>query len=693
MALVPGSNAGPYRIIEPLGRGGMATVYRAYEPKLDRYVALKVLPREFLHDPNFAKRFRQEAQVIAKLEHPNIIPIYAYDIEEAEGIPWMAMRLVAAGALSELIRRERLPLAGSVAILRGVADALDYAHGKGIVHRDVKPQNVLLDDASRVYLADFGIAKILESSGGLTASGMITGTPQYMAPEQATGLKIGPRADVYALGIVAYEMFTGKVPFAADTPVAVLMKHVQEPLPLPPPDVVPEPLLRALLKATTKKPEDRWPTAGAFLDALSAGLGAPAAARAAAPTVAIPRTPSSVAPPTIVSPPATAPAVPGTAPPLPPRPPSMRPPAVRSDPVVIPQRPARSGTVLLALGALGVLAVVAVVAGWLILKPGEPPPPLEETATPAAGPTGTALRSETLPAAPRDSASTVPGLPPQVVREGASPTPRLDETAPSRGPVGPVGGAATPSRAHSLPAGTPSPTVLSASGSLPTPVATPLPNPTPEPALAAPGPAPAPATPAVDPEVQRLVSALAERDSATRRRAAQDLGSIGPGAAPALAALTTALGDRSPDVRLRAAEALGRIGPAGRSAVPALAQALRDADVMVRAEAAKSLGLMGEAAAPAAGPLGEALANPDVAVRREAAKALARVGRSAEPALRALLGALHDKDKTVQAQAARALGRIGPAAREAVPRLTAMSRDPDILVSREAESALESIAR
>ena len=145
VALVPGSNAGPYRIVEPLGRGGMASVYRAYEPALDRYVALKVLPREFLHDPGFAERFQREAKVIAKLEHPNIVPIYNYDIDETEGIPWMAMRLVPAGRSPRSSRRG-LPFARSVAILRGVADALDHAHGKGIVHRDVKPQNVLLDE-------------------------------------------------------------------------------------------------------------------------------------------------------------------------------------------------------------------------------------------------------------------------------------------------------------------------------------------------------------------------------------------------------------------------------------------------------------------------------------------------------------------------------------------------------------------
>ena len=429
MALVPGSNAGPYRIVEPLGRGGMASVYRAYEPKLDRYVALKVLPREFLHDPTFAQRFRQEAQVVARLEHPNIIPIYAYDIEEAEGIPWMAMRLITSGSLAELIRRERLPLARSVAILRGVADALDYAHGKGIVHRDVKPQNVLLDEASRVYLADFGIAKILESSGGLTASGMITGTPQYMAPEQATGLKIGPPADVYALGIVAYEMFTGKVPFAADTPVAVLMKHVQEPLPLPPPDVVPEPLLRALLKATTKKPEDRWSSAGAFVEALSAGLGAHASARTAAPTVAIPPTPP-LAPPTVVSP-ATAPPAPGTAQPLPPRPPVMRPPAARHDAAAARRPPSRSGLLLLGLGATSLVLVVGagVLGLWLwggrAQEPAPPTPrpgeaPAQETPRPSSARANPATAATAAPRPPADREA-APALPATTPRPSATP--------------------------------------------------------------------------------------------------------------------------------------------------------------------------------------------------------------------------------------------------------------------------------
>ena len=252
----------------------MASVYRAYEPALDRYVALKVLPREFLHDPSFAQRFRQEAQVVARLEHPNIVPIYAYDIDEAEGIPWMAMRLITAGSLAELIRRERLAARarGRDPARRGRRARLRPRQGDRAPRREAAERAARR--GGRVYLADFGIAKILESSGGLTATGMITGTPQYMAPEQATGTKIGPAADVYALGIVAYEMFTGRVPFSADTPVAVLMKHVQEPLPLPGARTrCRRRCCGALLRSTAKKPEDRWPTAGAFVAALEAGLG------------------------------------------------------------------------------------------------------------------------------------------------------------------------------------------------------------------------------------------------------------------------------------------------------------------------------------------------------------------------------------------------------------------------------------
>jgi plastocyanin len=250
----------------------MAAVYKAYEAALDRHIALKVLPTEFLHDGTFAERFRREARVVARLEHPNIVPIYAYGIDQ--GTPWMAMRLVSGGALSGLLAQGRLASHHGLGILKGVAAALDDAHGRGVLHRDVKPQNILLDATGHVYLADFGIARMVEGSSVLTRTGLITGTPQYMAPEQAQGTgQLDRRCDIYALGIVAYEMLVGRVPFTADTPVAVLMKHILEPIPLPPPSEIREPVARALLKCLAKKPEDRWPTATSFVQALERGMG------------------------------------------------------------------------------------------------------------------------------------------------------------------------------------------------------------------------------------------------------------------------------------------------------------------------------------------------------------------------------------------------------------------------------------
>ncbi len=663
MALAPGTNAGPYRIVEPLGRGGMASVYRAYEPKLDRYVALKVLPREFLHDPNFAQRFREEARLVAKLEHPNIIPIYAYDIDEADGIPWMAMRLVPSGSLADMIKRERLPLARSVAILRGVAEALDYAHRKGVVHRDVKPQNVLLDEASRVYLADFGIGKMLEGSSGLTGTGNILGTPHYMAPEQAATSKVGPPADIYALGIVAYQLFTGRVPFAADTPLAVMMKHVQEPLPLPGPDVLPEPMLRALLRATSKKPEDRWPTAVAFVEALAEGLGG---TTAPAPSMTTTLQRPSQAAPTVVSPP-TQPAPSGTAPPAPPRQPLLRPPP-REAAQTSPPPARRTGTLMLALGGLGLVFVLAAAAigAWLWL--GGRSVPADTTVAQTAPSEAPAAPPVSVAARPAGAALPAEQPPPPAALATPTPPPAAARTTPAT-----TVAAAPAARARAVPA-------------------SPLPTPTPAPVVAAPPtPAPTPAGPSVDPEVERLTADLGDRDAATRRRAAQELATRGAGAAPATQALITALSDRSPDVRLRAAEALGRIGPAAAPAAGALAGALRDTDALVPAEAAKALGLLGEAAAPAADALGAALGHRDVGVRREAARALARMGRRAEPALSALVAALSDKDKTVCSQSARALGKIGAPARSAVPKLQALSRDSDVLIAREAQGALESI--
>ncbi len=645
MALEPGSRAGPYLIKGQLGRGGMASVYVAHDPALERNVALKVLPREFLHDPDFAERFRREAKVIASLEHPNIIPIYAFDIEQEEGIPWMAMRLIAGGALSALLKERPLPVERAVHILRGVADALDYAHAKGIVHRDVKPQNILLDESQRVYLADFGIAKILESSGGLTATGAITGTPHYMAPEQATATKVDHRADVYALGIVAYEMFTGRVPFSADTPVAILMKHIQEPIPLPSPARVPDPLVRALLKATAKRPEDRWPSAGAFASALEAALRSASATAGAATVdltpVSVPAvTESPIAPPPASSPTRVVP------PPVPAAPSSAR--------AAPPRKPGRGGLLSgLAMGFL--LAVIAGVAAVAWRTRGQAPSPEMTEAAPGSLPAS--------PEAAREEALPVPTARPPV-ETLVTPTPAPVTPAPGPAVVPP------PVAARAAPTSEPVAPVRA------TPVA-----PSPEPVR--------PTAPPVPPVVEGLVQSLGANDGATRWRAAEALGNLGSEAESAVPALVGALRDRSADVRWRTAEALGKLG-AG-AAVPALAEALRDADDLVRGEAAKALGRLGAASEAAVPALAEGLGHSEVAFRREVARALVRIGPGARGAVPALTAALGDKDKFVRMESARALGNVGPDARPALPALTMAARDPELLVARQAQEALRKL--
>ena len=263
--LAPGTQIGPFRIVRLLGRGGMATVYEAVEDQLERSVALKVLPPEFLHEETFARRFEQEARVVAKLEHPHIVPIFAAGIDE--GIPWMSMRLMAGGNLAARLARGALEPAEGLLVLRHVAAALDYAHARRTVHRDVKPANILFDAEGQVYLADFGLALMLEG-GTRLSNGVLTGTPHYMSPEQALGQLTDHRTDIYSLAIVAYEMFTGTVPFQAESPIGVLMKHVNDPLPVPAGDALPPGVFRALREATAKTPGERCASAGAFVAGL-----------------------------------------------------------------------------------------------------------------------------------------------------------------------------------------------------------------------------------------------------------------------------------------------------------------------------------------------------------------------------------------------------------------------------------------
>jgi serine/threonine-protein kinase len=221
---------GLYEVKSELGRGGMATVYRAYDPRFEREVAVKVLPSELLHsDPQFRLRFEREAKIIAQLEHTAIVPVY--DVGEADGQPYFVMRYMNGGSLSERIKAGGLTIEDAARILGAIAPGLDEAHSKGIVHRDIKPSNILFDKRGNPYISDFGIAKLSQAQAGSVTGSAIIGTPAYMAPEQAQGTGTDGRADIYALGIILFEMLTGKQPYEADTPMAVAIKHITDPVP------------------------------------------------------------------------------------------------------------------------------------------------------------------------------------------------------------------------------------------------------------------------------------------------------------------------------------------------------------------------------------------------------------------------------------------------------------------------------
>ena len=267
-----GKQLGPYRVVAPLGEGGMAAVYKAYHANMDRYVAVKILPQLFAKDPQFVGRFKQEAQVLAKLQHPHILPVF--DFGESEGYTYIAMPFVETGTLTDLLQGKPLPLAQICNLISQVGDALDYAHTRGLVHRDVKPSNVLVDERGNCLLTDFGIAKIVEATSKFTGTGGIVGTPAYMSPEQGRGDKVDSRSDIYALGVVLFELATGRVPFDAETPIAIVFKHIQDPLPMPSllNPALPDAVERVILKALAKSPADRFATASEMVRALKAAI-------------------------------------------------------------------------------------------------------------------------------------------------------------------------------------------------------------------------------------------------------------------------------------------------------------------------------------------------------------------------------------------------------------------------------------
>ena len=280
-----------YLIEAEIGRGGMAAVFRALDLRLHRHVAIKALPPELAFNNDVRTRFLREAQTAAQLSHPNIVPIYTVD--ERGGIVYFVMGLVEGESLAaRLGRQPRLSIDAVRRILGEVADALDYAHACGVVHRDIKPDNILLDRSSgRALVTDFGIARAAAGDARLTLTGVAVGTPAYMSPEQAIGDRdLDGRSDQYSLGIVGYQMLVGQTPFTASNTPAMLVKHVSEaPRPVLEmrPDV-PGHIAATIDRALAKRPEDRWSSAGAFRDALMRTSTAPSGAEVAPPAPPLP---------------------------------------------------------------------------------------------------------------------------------------------------------------------------------------------------------------------------------------------------------------------------------------------------------------------------------------------------------------------------------------------------------------------
>ncbi len=294
---------GRYQIEQELGRGGMAVVYLARDTFIKRPVAIKMLPRQFTFDPQFRARFQREAEIVAALEHPFIVPLY--DFGEHDDQPFLVMQLMTGGALTDRLKSGPLPLPETAAITRRIATALDQAHAQGIIHRDLKPGNILFDQYGAAYLADFGIARLAEGSHTLTGAQGLVGTPAYMSPEQVHGDEaLDGRSDGYALGVIVFQMLTGQVPYQADTPLKLMFKHVTEPVP----DILAvRPDLPAgcdalIQRALAKKPADRFATTGQLATALAA-LATAAAARPspAPPPPAIPPEPEEPTRPAAVA--------------------------------------------------------------------------------------------------------------------------------------------------------------------------------------------------------------------------------------------------------------------------------------------------------------------------------------------------------------------------------------------------------
>ena len=475
MELREGLAIGSYRLMSPAGTGGMAEVWRAYHPRLRRYVAIKFLSSRFSDDSTYLDRFLHEAQAISRLDHPHILTIY--DFGEQDGWTYMVSPFVGGGTLASRMRRGPWAVDEAVSVLEPLASALDYAHSEGIVHRDVKPSNVLFTERDRLVLSDFGIARMIERSTLLTQAGLVIGTPMYMSPEQADGQPVTGASDRYSLGVVAYEMLTGRPPFMAETPLALLRAHIDKPLP-PPRTLNPalsESVEVALFTLLAKDPADRFGSGLDFVaalhattyrsrlmappadlhtptqimetdDASSVRLGeAPGPSSLVDPTAILPDAATASSPadtpgPGSIAPTAALPTVP--APPIPAGPtrrgsgtPAQRP----TDPDETRLLPARRFSRRQVVVGLGALTVAGVGAGVLVLAPRalEPVQPTRAPTAPVpSAPAPATSEAPAVAALPSPTAAPLTSAPPSPSPVVADASPVLRRTMPIENDTG-----------------------------------------------------------------------------------------------------------------------------------------------------------------------------------------------------------------------------------------------------------------
>jgi serine/threonine-protein kinase len=285
----PGLAVGQYRLQGMIARGGTAEIYKAYHPRLDRNVVIKLLAREFSQDLDWIRRFQREALLLGRLDHPNILVVH--DAGEHEGRPYLVMKYIDdAVTLRSLLTGTPWPAERAFRIVAQIAEALQAAHDKSVVHRDVKPSNVLVTETGQCLVFDFGLAQPLSRRDTETAEGNVVGTPEFMSPEQCRGERVDHRTDIYSLGVVSYQLFSGHVPFTAQTPIGVLMRHLNDSLPPPGPDSPVPPAVHAVIsRAMARLPEDRFASAREFAQAMAVASGQTPTSRIEPPLASRPR--------------------------------------------------------------------------------------------------------------------------------------------------------------------------------------------------------------------------------------------------------------------------------------------------------------------------------------------------------------------------------------------------------------------